>query len=467
MIEKIYSTSDASTWHNRFEKEEQQWNDLKRHGRVVVTVIILFFIIIIYLIVYAGIQSVEMENLSVAKKKWFLVRLFFSILIPVIIAGVYIRVLGGQSDTLIREFYHLPEDYDLSSLIKRKLLGVIPLPKPLKKLLKYPFITLREANDLDESHWAYWFGGPASLVIYDGVAVYLERGNVFSRVLGPGLPMPVLERYETIKAVIDLRPQIREAEVETWTKDGIAVKFKVRAEIQVAASDEAKKHSVVLEEGGGKVNLVYPFDAERVKIVVERTAVRYNAETKDLTESAWDSAAMGTITGKIKAHIAGQSIDELLLDDESSPQILSFFVDDELTDKIRQGLEVAGSQLLSLQVVQFSPVDDEISDELIKYWDAKKEMIKEIRRGESEAESIRADRGAHTEAYQDFLNSLIRNLTEINEGEDDMDADRFTEASILLLTQALEESLSDPMLGSLVASEGLRTLRMLKDQLNI
>ena len=48
-----------------------------------------------------------------------------------------------------------------------------------------------------------------------------------------------------------------------------------------------------------------------------------------------------------------------------------------------------------------------------------------------------------------------------------MDADRFTEASILLLTQALEESLSDPMLGSLVASEGLRTLRMLKDQLNI
>ena len=98
---------------------------------------------------------------------------------------------------------------------------------------------------------------------------------------------------------------------------------------------------------------------------MERTAVRYNAETKDLTESAWDSAAMGTITGKIKAHIAGQSIDELLLDDESSPQILSFFVDDELTDKIRQGLEVAGSQLLSLQVVQFSPVDDEISDEFI------------------------------------------------------------------------------------------------------
>jgi len=279
--------------------------------------------------------------------------------------------------------------------------------------------------------------------------------------------MPVLERYETIKAAVDLRPQIREAEVKTWTKDGIEVKFKVRAEIQIASSDEAKKRSVILEEEGGAANLVYPFDAERVKTVVERTAVRYNAETKELMESTWDSAAMGTITGKIKAHIAGQLIDELLLDDGNSPQILSLKVDGELSNNIRQGLEVAGSQLLSFQVTHFAPVDEEISNELRKYWDAQKEMIKTIRKGESKAESIRAAQSTQTEAYQSFLNTLISNLTEINEGKDDMDAEKFTEASVLLLTQVLEQSLSDPMLGSFVAREGLRTLKMLKDQLNI
>ena len=143
MRENAYSPSDAATWHNRFTKDELQWNDLSRSGKIVVPVILLFFIIIIYLILYVSFRSAGMEKLNVSDRKWFLVKLVFSIVIPVLIAGIGIRILGGQSDSLVRKFYRLPDNYDLAPLVKRKLLGVLPLPEPLKKLLKYPFITLK------------------------------------------------------------------------------------------------------------------------------------------------------------------------------------------------------------------------------------------------------------------------------------------------------------------------------------
>ena len=469
MTKNTYSPSDSSTWHKRFTKEELQWADLKRIGRILIPVILLFFLIVIYPVLYTS-AWVNTDNINGALERiLFLSKLAIAILLPIIVAGVTVRILFRKSEELVRNFHQVPDDYDhrLAPLIKRRLFGVPPVPAPLKTMLKYPFILLTEAGDLEEDHWIRWFGGPATLVIYDGVAVYLERGNQFSRVLGPGLPMPVLERYERVKAIVDLRPQVKETKVTAWTKDGIEVKLKIRAEVQIASSEEARKKSVVLEEGQDAVHLVYPYDACEVKKLVERTAVKQKSDAKSLFEADWESAAIGTITGKIKAYIAGQTIDELALEDNNSPQLLSFHISDELTNSIKGGLEVAGSQLLSLQVTDFAPTDNAIFDKLVEYWNTQIDTLKVIREGESDAEKIRATQSAHTEAYQEFLNILIDILTEINDGESGIDAGRFTETSILLLTQVLEQSLSDPTLGPFVAQEGLRTLDMLKRQLEI
>ena len=62
---------------------------------------------------------------------------------------------------------------------------------------------------------------------------------------------------------------------------------------------------------------------------------------------------------------------------------------------------------------------------------------------------------------------LIDSLGEMNENSQGIDPDRFAESSILLLTQALEESMGDPLLGPFVAKEGLNALAMLKEQLNM
>ena len=136
-------------------------------------------------------------------------------------------------------------DEKISVLIQRRLLGLPPFPVPLNTIVSYPTILITKP-ELEDSHWGRWLGGPAILVIYDGFAAYLERGNKFSRVVGPGFPPPFLERYERIKEIVDLRPQTKTGFVEPWTKDGIRIKLMLKAEVQVDSSVAALQEIIQL-----------------------------------------------------------------------------------------------------------------------------------------------------------------------------------------------------------------------------
>jgi len=385
------------------------------------------------------------------------------LLLPVVVAFFCIRYLFQRSINLAQIFYGLPENYDVFSLLTQRI-----FPASLDELTRLPIISLREAGDLPQKHWSRWLGGPAKLAIFDGVALYLEKGGKFSRIIGPGLPFPQLERNETIKIAIDLRPQIvARTGIKTWTKDGIEVQFNVRAEFQVASSEKAKKNSVILEKGKGATNLRFPYDAKAVKRVAESVAVKFNNENKKRSERSWERSALGTTIGKLKAYIAGHSIDELLLLDVNSPHLSSFKVSDKLFESINVSLVYDGSQLRSLQIKELLPVDQEISDKLLNFWKVRREIINMARVGETEAEGIRAKQRARTIAQQDLLNSLIENLDEINKDFNGIDPDRFSEASILLLTQIIEKSVSDPIIGTYIAREVLETLEILREQLDI
>ncbi len=64
-------------------------------------------------------------------------------------------------------------------------------------------------------------GGPGTLVVHEGALVLLERGGIFTRLLGPGAHP--LGRFERPALVLDLRPQARRRRVRAWTRDGIPV----------------------------------------------------------------------------------------------------------------------------------------------------------------------------------------------------------------------------------------------------
>ena len=102
---------------------------------------------------------------------------------------------------------------------------------------QFLYIIAKDGEIDKKDKWPAWsacnLGGPLSLIVFDGSALYLERGNRFSRVVGPGEKIPFLEWYETIKYVVDLRPKMKTDKFDVWTKDGIKIKFEIQIECRI------------------------------------------------------------------------------------------------------------------------------------------------------------------------------------------------------------------------------------------
>lgn len=400
---------------------------------------------------------------QIRQSTWMKISILLATLTLIIIAIIYAI---SHTHNLLKKIY-LPKDGENTlKLLKNKILMPrAKLPGFLNALTHFPFIIIQSVESVDKNHWAYWFGGPVLLIIYDGFAVYVERGNQFSRVLGPGLPAPVLENYEHIRAVVDLRPIEKNDSVEAWTKDGIKIKASVKITVQILSSEKAKKQSVVLKEEEGKTNLIYPFDPDNVKKIVEGTAVLLDGETKELNENNWHTAAMGSVTGKIKAYISGQSMSELITWDEKSPQLLSFKISKELFDDLKVNLANSGKDLLDLQITDFKPNKQEISDLLIAYWKTKHERDKILQEAEAEATRILRKQDARTQAYANFFEDILENPESFFPNSSQSSTESFTEASLILLASVFDKD-NDPMMGSFTTREILKTLEQLREQLN-
>jgi hypothetical protein len=447
-------------WQEQYSVSESRWQDLRRIFLVIFPVFFVAALATLYAVLYAAIQY-DIWFTGITNKFSFYLSLFKMcavILLPAVILLAWLLFILKQGRDLVSAVYQPPADEKITPLILRKLLGVPPFPPPLNTLLKYPFVVIREA-ELAENHWTRWFGGPATLVIYDGIALYLERGNKFSRVVGPGAQMPLLERYEKIKEVVDLRPQTREGTIEPWTKDGIRIKLTIRAEVQIDASTAATLNSSKLR---------YPFDADAVKSAVEFTAVRLS--DSKLQEVAWLEGVWGNITGSIIAFVAGHSLDELFLAPqmenhvnlihqnndpaEDMEQILSREISDQVTGEIRSKMQKNGVRVLNLQITQIE-VPHRVRELRIKYWESIRQKIAAQRNSRAEAERIRARELTHAESQRTMLMTIMKRL-------ENVDPKDLTEPLILSLSGILDQGLDDPIIRPLVAKESLAVLERIR-----
>jgi len=454
--------TEHTNWQKLYLPEESHWQDLKRVGKFILPIVILVFFATIYTI---GITVFHFEDWFTTSNNQFsyymlLARIFIVIFLPSIAAIAGLRFIFKQTMEFMLAMYQPEEGENLKPLIRRRLLGIPPFPPPLNTLLKYPFIVIKEPN-LEENHWARWFGGPATLVIYDGVALYLERGNRFSRIVGPGAPMPLLERYERIKEIIDLRPQIKIDSVMPWTKDGIRIKLTIRAEIQIDASPDALEKSAKFR---------YPFDPLAVKGAVEYSSVKLvNGKLQDVS---WIEGAWGTITGSVNAFVAGHSLDELFLAPqnensgnsnhnthinqhnsqiaENIEQILSLKILTQVINGIQASLQKNGIKVLGLQITNFE-VPEKVRELRTRYWESIKQKTSAQRNSRAEAEHIRSREQAHAEAQRTMLMTITKRLENI-------DPDDLTEPLILSLSGILDQGLDDPIVRPLIAKEAFAVL---------
>jgi hypothetical protein len=424
-------------------------------GSVLVPVLLLLFLGIISAVLYVALHAYEWtENVDTRWDGfWFTIRLAVTYLSPLLVSVVAVVLLYRAILGYARAFYNLPEETRIFSLIQRRLMGIPPLPPPLSAFMRYPFVVIKEPQDLGKDHWIRWLGGPATLVIYDGLAFYLERGSRFSRVVGPGSPpMPFLDRHETVKAVIDLRPQVRTDGMNPWTKDGIQVEMKIRMECQINASEEARANSR---------NLVYPFDPIAVKQAVEYTSVKRNAETKELYESDWLDGIWGQVSGYLARHISCHSVDEIALAEikdvgPSEGNLQTFQLAKDHIDMINQDLSTrrCGSHVNNIHVTLKFP--KEVEEKRIAYWKSERNRITVIQESKAEADGIRVRQEARATAERDMLNAIMERLKRVS-------PDNLTEPLLLSLTGILENNIDDPLIRPLIAKQSLDLLEKLRD----
>ena len=448
-----------SHWRDLHSAEVEHWNDLKRIGRVLIPIVFLLFFAVMTGVWYDALHAYEWTaNFRTPptwfEGFWFRLRLAITFLSPLLVTVASIVLLYRSILEYVRIFYHQPEQEKLFSLIQMRLLGKPPLPPPLNAAARYPFVVIKEPQDLKDDHWVRWLGGPATLVIYDGIALYLESGGYFKRVVGPGSPpMPFLDRNETVKAIMDLRPQVKNGMMHPWTKDGIQVDMEIRMECQVNASEKA------LEESQ---NLVYPFDPIAVKEAVEYTAVKRDPKTGLLFESDWLDGIWGQVTGYLARHISCHSVDEIALaktkdvEGESEGNLQTFQLARNHLDKINHDLAVrkCGAHVTNIHIMLKFP--KEVEEKRIAYWKSERDRLTIIRESKAEANSIRVREQTRARGERDVLDAITERLKRVK-------PDNLTEPLLLSLIGILDTGLDDPLVRPLIARQSLDLLEKLRD----
>ncbi len=162
----------------------------------------------------------------------------------------------------LKDFYRIRS---LGDTFKYLLSLCIPLLRGINSLL------IREGRITDPESPMARVGGPGYVIIFEDSAAVFEQYGRFTRVLGPGYYL--LEPYERVRGVVDLRPQVRKVRVAGFTKDGIPMQGEVEIEFQIRQLTRTRPEQSA--QRSQRFRAFYTFSWEAVLHAV------YNAPVKD------------------------------------------------------------------------------------------------------------------------------------------------------------------------------------------
>jgi hypothetical protein len=366
-------------------------------------------------------------------------------IISVVLMLAFVGRLFYVARGFLIELFRPSSKEKVCAVIGNRLWGYRTVPI-LRNIFPNKFILINR-TDLDAvDPWSKWLGGPANLVIYDGFAAYLEYGNRFRRVVGPGLPMPYLDTRETIKMIVDLRPQFREFKANGWTKDGIKVILGVRIEARIGSD---------YSPDSADPKLLYPFDSISVRHAVEYTVARNH--DKEIVESDWCEVVIENIKILLARLISRRRLDELYIADRVSEQLLSAEVLQEMINDANNSLKSAGIHVSNIQITK-TQIPEDVYGQRLDVWKAGKDSVIMRIQGEARAYALRVGEETRSKAQRDLIVSIIRSLGTI-------DPQQFPEVALLSLSKVLDRGLKDPLVRAVMARETLLVLENLDNLL--
>jgi regulator of protease activity HflC (stomatin/prohibitin superfamily) len=255
----------------------------------------------------------------------------------------------------------LREAYDLDRQLAMKLLLDLALGRSGPLVIA----DAGEIKSTDSGGQLDKFGAPVVVLVKPYNALVLERGGEVTRIEGAG--MVKLQQHETVKAVVDLRPQGGKFELTALTKDNVPLTVSGSTSFRIESWQEARDRGDEgdLETRGftGVISGPYP--------VYRRTL--YRAIYGVGSGADWKSQSVGNARGKIGAAIRDLLLDEIFVVDEDERVSMERSVLQDIVDQARPkavksghswGVTVKGVGIGSIEMPK------EAQEEFLRRWGA-------------------------------------------------------------------------------------------------
>ena len=389
---------NSKHWQNAYTEKQAFTDSLQRVGSFLVSIAFLLMIPIFFAITSVAIQllNAQAEGLSKANLIAMTLGGIFVLVAPFIFLVVILKRLFNSAETFLTSFYNLAESEDVKNIVNMRFFGRPLLPPPLSAIFK--FMTVEVKNGKLDSHknWVTQIGGPVRLKIEPGNAVYLERGNHFSRVLGSDAAF--LELHETVRTVLNVGPQNEEITVKVWTRDGIRITIQAKGEYFLG-SPELKV---------GEENNWFSHNPDSARLAVEH-ALKDGREGHE-----WIKAAVEKTIDVLTNYIMNKHLEELFIASADGGQLLSNSTMNHLLEEINENLQKDGIHLSCLQITNVD-LPEQIMEQRIKIWEFRRKNQEILALSEVTAHELHTRKQALAEMLRDMVFTLANGLVRTEE----------------------------------------------------
>ncbi len=413
-------SSDPKDWQTSYAEKQAFADSLQRAGSLLIPSIVILTIPIFFAIfcLLSWLGRAQAQGISLGNQIGIIIAGIIIILAPIFLSLLTLGHLFKTAGAFLKTFYDLPDSVDMKKLVNLRVFGRPPMPPPLSGWIKFPAVKAQNGKLDPQESWQTLIGGPVKLKIEPGNAVYLERGNRFSRVVGQGSAF--LELHETIKTVLNISPRSEPISVTAWTKDGIRVKIDAKGKYFFGLSPETEI---------GK-NVLYPYDPDAVRKAVEEIF----ANGKEGHE--WSNFALGKTIGILSEYISNRYLDEIFIASLNGGQLLSTSTINDLLININARLKKIGISLSHLIITDVElPV--QIINQRIKLWETGHKTYQTVTESEVKAYQLRSQKKALAEMVHDLVFTLTNEMER-------MDSTDLTDRLLSSIYEVINQGMKDP-----------------------
>jgi hypothetical protein len=301
--------------------------------------------------------------------------------------------------------------------------------------LQYPIWKVREsaAREVDlqvNGDYIRDYGMPGFVWIRPHQVVGISTGIEFVEVKGPGLVFT--EQYDRPVAVVDLRTQLRTAELDVVLSDGVQVKAILFVSFSIDRNDwkkmpKEKRHemlrtnslppkSIKLDQRIGS----YPYSTARVRAALSTTDIPIphpaRPDEKKIPIRYWDEWVMDQMEQAAREILSQRSLDGLWEPNDDQPGHSALDeIGAEIRSKMEARLKCVGIQLFGARVVNYKLRENkertsEIEQQQIASWKTIWEQRGEEKIASGNADSESMIKTAHAQARANFLQSVADSL---------------------------------------------------------